>query len=337
MKYYRNFEVAQASEAASLNVMIDFIEQGFLAKDRGEVILPEKSSQIIDPVTQSRVNCMPCTASGIGYSGVKLVSVFPTNAELGKPNVSGMVLLLSSDDGSPVALLDAGHLTALRTALVGGIAAKYLAKSAPERIGFLGSGVEALMHLFVMARLFPTIRQVAVSSRKRSSEERFSAAVRRKFPQLDVIVCDGDYSRASKGSDIIVTAISGQEPLLKAAWCDPGAFYCHVGGIEDEYGVALKADKIVCDSWDGLKHRGSPTIAHMYSDGILTDNMIYAELVDLIAGRRKGRESDSEFIYFNSIGMALVDVYVSAFLVGQCDRLGLGVEFSVPDFDAFTL
>lgn len=335
MKYYRNFEVAQAAEASSLDAMIDYLEQGFLANDRGEVILPEKSSQIIDLATQSRVNCMPCTAPGIGYSGVKLVSVFPTNAEVGKPNVSGTILLLSSNDGAPVALLDAGYLTALRTALVGGIAAKYLAKPAPERIGLLGSGVEALMHLFVMTRLFPSIEQVVVSSRKRSSEKRFVLAVEQKFPQLNVRACGGDYSLAAKGSDIIVTAISGQVPLLKADWCDPGAFYCHVGGIEDEYGVALKADKIVCDSWGALKHRGSPTIAHMYRDGVLTDDMIYAELIDLIAGRKKGRASNSEFNYFNSIGMALVDVYASAFLVRECDRLGLGLELSTPSFDVF--
>ena len=335
MKYYRNFEIAQAAEATSIDALIDFLEQGFLACDRGEVILPEKSSQIIDTVTQSRVNCMPCTAPGIGYSGVKLVSVFPNNTEAGKPNVSGMVLMLSSDDGAPVALLDAGYLTALRTALVGGIAAKYLAKAAPVSVGLIGSGVEALMHLFVMARLYPSIREVAVSSRKRKSEERFVRAAKRRFPQLDVTICDGDYSLAAKGSDIIVTAISGQAPLLKADWCERGAFYCHVGGIEDEYGVALKADKIVCDSWEALKHRGSPTIAHMYRDGILTDDMIYAELVDLIAGRKKGRQTDSEFNYFNSIGMALVDVYASAFLIGECDRMGLGLELSSPCFDAF--
>lgn len=335
MKYYRNFEIAQAAETTALGSMVDFLEEGFLAHDRGEIILPEKSSQIIDPATQSRVNCMPCTAPGIGYSGVKLVSVFPTNAGTGKPNVSGMVLLLSSDDGSPVALLDAGYLTALRTALVGGIAAKYLAKSEPKRVGLLGSGVEALAHLFVMTELYPSINCVAVSSRMRSSEERFALTAKRKFPHLDVITCGGDYSLAAKDADIIVTAISGQTPLLKADWCDSGAFYCHVGGIEDEYAVALKADKIVCDSWGALKHRGSPTLAHMYHDGILTDDMVYAELVDLIAGRKKGRESDSEFNYFNSIGMALVDVYASAFLIRECDRLGLGTELNEADFDAF--
>ena len=335
MKYYRDFEIAQAAEDSSLEELIGFLERGFLSNDRGEVILPEKSSQIIDGDTQSRVNCMPCTAPDIGYSGVKLVSVFPTNAEIGKPNVSGMVLLLSSRDGTPRALLDAGYLTALRTALIGGMAARYLAKASPKRIGLLGSGVEAFMHLFVMTRLFPSIERVAVASRKHASEERFALAAERKFPHMGVEVCGGDYSLAAKGSDIIVTAISGQVPILKADWCDSGAFYCHVGGVEDEYGVALKADKIVCDSWEALKHRGSPTIAHMYHDGVLTDDMIHAELVDLIAGRKKGRESDLEFNYFNSIGMALVDVYASAFLIGECDRMGFGLELGSPGFNVF--
>lgn len=335
MKYYRDFEVAQAAENSPLAEMVDYLESGFLANDRGAVILPEKSSQVIDPAVQSRVNCMPCTAPEIGYSGVKLVSVFPTNAEEGKPNVSGMVLLLSTVDGSPLALLDAGYLTALRTALVGGIAAKYLAKQKPVRIGLLGSGAEALMHLFVMVRLFPSIEQVAVASRNPLNEIRFSRAAIRRHPQLKIEICESDYSRAAMGSDIIVTAISGQAPILKADWCNPGAFYCHVGGIEDEYGVALKADKIVCDSWEALKHRGSPTIAHMYREGILTDDMIYAELVDLIAGRKSGRETDREFNYFNSIGMALVDVYASAFLVERCDRMGLGIELDTSQFDLF--
>ena len=92
-------------------------------------------------------------------------------------------------------------------------------------------------------------------------------------------------------TDIIVTAISGQAPVLKARDVRAGMLYIHVGGWEDEYGVALKADKIVCDDWNASKHR-TQTICRMYKEGLLKDKDIYADLAEIIAGQKKGRESD---------------------------------------------
>lgn len=337
LRYLTNEDLARAASAADFKELLDCLRDGFQAYAEGDVILPEKASQILDERTQSRVNCMPCTDVSLGYSGVKLVSVFPENALEGKPNVSGLVVLLSAHDGAPVAVLDAGFLTSLRTALVGGLAARYLAVPQPAVLGLLGSGEEAFMHLYVMCKLFPSITECRVSSRKASSEERFRDAATRLFPHINIVCCDSDYEKAASGADIIVTAISGQVPLLKADWVKPGAFYCHVGGIEDEYAVAQKADKIVCDSWEALKHRGSPTISHMYRDGVLSDSDIYAELDELVCGKKPGRESDAEFIYFNSIGMAFTDLFVSAFLLNVCDELGIGQPMERSAFNAFEL
>ena len=90
-----------------------------------------------------------------------------------------------------------------------------------------------------------------------------------------------------------------------------GAFYCHVGGWEDEYEVPLKADKIVCDNRNALKHRGSPTLARLFEKGKLNDSDIYANLGELLAGSKPARENEQEFIYFNSIGLSFVDVAVA--------------------------
>lgn len=337
MRYYDNEELAKATLSADFFALFDCLKDGFKAYASGEVILPEKASQILDQRTQSRVNCMPCTVASLGYSGVKLVSVFPENTLKGKPNVSGLVVLLSAEDGSPVAVFDAGFLTCLRTALVGGLAAHYLAAKNPTTLGLLGSGEEAFMHFFVMSKLFPTIHECRVASRRTTSEQRFLNAAKQLFPEINVVCCDSEYERAATGADIIITAISAQVPLLKADWVKTGAFYCHVGGIEDEYDVAQKADKIVCDSWSALKHRGSPTISHMYHEGILSDSDIYAELDEIVTGKKVGRETDLEFIYFNSIGLAFTDIFVSAFLLKECEKLGLGQEMRIKAFNAFDL
>ena len=125
-------------------------------------------------------------------------------------------------------------------------------------------------------------------------------------------------------ADIIVTAVSCQSPLLKADAIKKGAYYCHVGGWEDEYEVPLKADKIVCDNWESLKHRGSPTIAKLYNQGFLKDEDIYSNIADIILGNKVGRESDQEFIYFNAIGLAFVDIALaySFYKTVEANKLG---------------
>lgn len=337
IRYYTNEDMAKAALSSDVLAMLDCLAQGFEAYDKGELILPEKTSQILVEANQSRVNCMPCTVPGLGYSCVKLVSVFPDNVKDGLPNVSGMILVLNSDNGTPVAVLDAGFPTALRTALVGSLGAKCLAVKQPKSIGMLGSGEEALMHLFVLAKLFPSVKFCRVASRNPDNEKRFASVASKLFPDLIITCCDSSYEKAARNVDIIVTAISGQVPLLKADWVKQGAFYCHVGGIEDEYDVALKADKIVCDSWEALKHRGSPTISHMYRDGVLADEDIYAELAEIVRGRKPGRETNEEITYFNSIGLAFTDVYMASFLITACDNFGLGQEFHSSPFTVFDL
>lgn len=116
---------------------------------------------------------------------------------------------------------------------------------------------------------------------------------------------------------------------------EKGAFYCHVGGWEDEYSVPLRADKIVCDDWASLKHRGSPTIARMYEEEILMDEDIYANLADIISGELPGRESDLEFNYFNSIGLSFVDVSVAYYIYQEVISKGFGKDWTIQNADTF--
>ena len=305
--------------------LLNLVSDAFISWKNDEIILPGKSSQIIDPTNQSRVNCMPCTMPKIGFSGVKLVSVFPDNPLYGLPNVSGALLLLDATNGTPVAVMGAEFITSLRTALVGALAARHLAPREPQEIALVGSGEQAFMHLVVLASLFPSLKSCRVASRTSESERRFIGRVCDHIPGLHLDACSSNYEAAVREADIVVTALSSQVPILKASWIKEGSLYIHVGGVEDEYGVAEKANKIVCDNWEALKHRGSPTISHMYSDGLLTDEDIYAELAEIIAGEKPGRESDSEFIYFNSIGLAFTDICVAAALYHQSEACGRGM------------
>lgn len=160
-------------------------------------------------------------------------------------------------------------------------------------------------------KILPNIDTCYVASRTPESEKRFIDCMKEKHPEVRFIGCNSDCSQAACNSDIVVTAVSCQKPLLRADAVRPGTYYCHVGGWEDEYEVPLKASKIVCDDWHALKHRGSPTLARMYRKGFLKDTDIYANLAEIVDGTKPGRENEQEITYFNSIGLSFIDVGIA--------------------------
>lgn len=323
IKFISQEDVAEIFKK-NVDALFDVIEDAFLKYLHGDVLFPDKISQIFDQKNQNRINCMPATILGNDMvCGMKWVSVFPTNASKGVQNVTGIMVLSELNKGFPIAVIDGTLATKVRTSGVGCVAAKYLAPSKVETIGIIGSGEEARMHFALLKHLFPTIKECRVSSRSEASEEAFIAQFKDITNDVTFLKCSNDSHKCASGADIIVTAISGQAPVLKANDITKGGLYIHVGGWEDEYEVALKAKKIVCDDWEASKHR-TQTICRMYKEGILKDHDIYANLSDLISGRKKGRESDDEFIYFNSVGLSYIDLNFANYIYKEAVNRGLG-------------
>jgi N-[(2S)-2-amino-2-carboxyethyl]-L-glutamate dehydrogenase len=132
------------------------------------------------------------------------------------------------------------------------------------------------------------------------------------------------------GADILVTATSAQAPMLKADWMQPGSFYSHVGGWEDEYAVARQCQKIVCDDWETVKHR-TQTLSRMYKDGELTDRDIHANLDEVVAGEKLGREAADERVYFNAVGLAFVDVAIGLAMYRRALEAGKGRQLTMQE------
>jgi len=116
------------------DAILDIIEDSFEKYLNGDIIMPEKISQIFDEKTQNRINCMPATLIKEKVCGMKWISVFPSNAAKGIQNVTGVILLSELETGFPIALIDGTLSTKMRTAAVGCIAAKYLAPSKVENM-----------------------------------------------------------------------------------------------------------------------------------------------------------------------------------------------------------
>ena len=198
------------------NGIFEIIEDSFKKFLNGEVIMPDKISQIFDEQSQNRINCMPATLIKDKICGMKWVSVFPSNAPKGVQNVTGVMLLSELETGFPIAFIDGTLSTKMRTAAVGCVAAKYLAPSKVEKVGIIGAGEEARMHFTLLKHLFPTIKECRVSSLNTEIEQGFIDKFKDIVPDVKFVTCNNDSYLCASGADIIVTAISGQSPVLKA-------------------------------------------------------------------------------------------------------------------------
>lgn len=305
---YLSQEIQLSSGCFDMQSAISTIEKALVAYENGRVLFPDKTVQIFDEELQSRINCLPATLLDEKVCGMKWVSVFPGNPKLfGLRNQSAAILLSSLETGFPIVFMEGTLCSNMRTAAIGSCAAKYLARKDSKVIGFIGAGEMARMHLVGLKTVLPQVSICKVSSRTEATENKFIEQMSPLYPDIEFIPCHSDYKKAAIDSDVIVTAISGQEPILHGDWCKKGAFYCHVAGWEDDEDTVMRADKIVCDCWEIVKHR-TQTISRLYKNGKIKDSDIYADLIDIIVGRKPGRESDDEFNYFNSVGLSYIDV-----------------------------
>ncbi len=314
------FDIRMAMEAAE-QAMMDF--------EQGEVLFPEKIVQIFNDETQERINCLPATFKNKKICGMKWVSVFPPNpVRHGIQNLSAVIILSEIECGFPIAFMEGTLCSNVRVGTMGALAAKYLARDDSRSIGFIGAGEQAKMHLIAMKTAVPSLERCSVAAKDTKEEDVFVSEMEKILPQMEFVKTGSDLEAATSDADIIVTATSAQAPLLKARWMKPGAFYSHVGGWEDEYAVAKQCDKIVCDDWETVKHR-TQTLSRMYKDGELTDDDIHGNLVDLIAGRKPGRERADERTYFNAVGLAYVDVAIALAMYNRASEAGMGQELQV--------
>ena len=306
-------------------------ESAMLAFQKNQILFPDKIVQIFNNETQERINCLPATLLNEKICGVKWVSVFPSNPQtFGVQNLSAVIILSEIERGFPIAFMDGTLCSNMRVGAMGGIAAKHFARQDSESIAFIGAGEQAKMHLIAMKTAVPAINECRVSAKYDHEETQFIDEMRRLFPNIRFSAANKNAQKAIEGADILVTATSTQAPLLKAAWVKPGTFYSHIGGWEDEYDVVRQSEKIVCDDWNTVKHR-TQTLSRMYKNGDLADEDIYANLVEVVAGKKSGRETAEERVYFNAVGLAYVDVAIAYAMYQRAKEAGTGRKFNIQE------
>ncbi|HET9783580.1 MAG TPA: ornithine cyclodeaminase family protein [Terriglobales bacterium] len=270
---------------------------------------------------QWRINGL-CAALGepARWLGMKWIASFPPNRRQGLPRASGLLVLNSADTGLPLAVMDATLLSAMRTGAITGLGVKLLAPAQARRAAIVGAGVQARTQALGLTTACPQLEEIAIVARR---PEAAAACVADCLRHWQLPVCVGSRQDLPQ-ADIVVTATTAESPVLSADEVKPGALTVQIAGHECSFELVAACDKIVCDDWETVKHRGLPTPARMHAAGLLGDARIHANLPQLLTGARPGRESEQERIHFAHIGLGLGDVAWGAAVYQQAQQRRLG-------------
>ena len=264
--------------------------------------------------------------------GMKIVTLFEGNAALGLDAVQGAVLLLDPSTGVPLALVEAGAVTELRTAAVSAVATDLLARSDAGDLAVLGAGVQGRAHLRSMAAV-RRLRRIRLWNRTRSRADDLAAAAASWDLGVPVEVVDTP-ADACAGADLICTTTSSPDPVLTADMVGRGAHINAVGAFrpttrELDTAVVVGARVFVDSVESALAEAGDLLIPG--DEGVLDPKThIVGEVGAVLAGEIGGRSSDDEVTLFESLGLAIEDIEAAAFVVDRARRTGDGREVPFP-------
>ena len=293
----------------SVDLMAE-IEAGFVAYSQGRAVVPPVGELIMEN-PPGEVHIKYGYLAGDDYYVIKIASGFFENSKFNLPTSNGMMLVFSQKTGTPEAmLLDEGYLTDIRTAVAGAIAAKYLAPSNVERIGIVGTGMQARLQLEYLAPV-TSCRDVLAWGRNAEKLDAYQQDMNEKGFAVSTTTDAGDIMTSC---NLIVTTTSAEDPIL--SWTDQIRRGTHISAVgsdtehkqELDAEILRRADLVVADSIPQNVVRGEIHQA-LKVDAIKEADLV--ELGSIIAGDAKGRESDDQITVADLTGVAVQDIQIS--------------------------
>jgi alanine dehydrogenase len=277
--------------------MLAALEAGFRAYSTGQASVPPRTAA---RAPAGLLGAMPGWVADGGFA-LKAVSVFPDNGARGLPTHQGVITLFDERDGSLLAVMDAEHITAMRTGGGAAVSTRVLARHDSTTLTILGAGVQGHSHLATvpLVRDFTTIR---VASRDRARASALAATDPR------CVVVDG-FEAAIRGADVVCCCTDTREPITRYEWFDPGTHVTSVGGT---FGPEIDPETVrkarVFVEWKGAAENPPPAGAHELQG---RDPATITEVGAVIAGLQPGRQNDAEITLYKSTGSGFEDAVVA--------------------------
>ncbi len=286
---------------------MEAIEAGFVAYSANQSVVPPVGELLMP---EGEVHIKYGYLKDDDYYVIKVASGFPGNIALGHSPNDGMMLLFSQRTGGAVAiLLDEGWLTEVRTAVAGAIVAKYMAPRAVERIGIVGTGIQARLQLEYLKPV-TACREVLVWGRGPEQVERYQAEMKSHGFDIETTL---DTADVGSRCNLIITATSAHTPVLTANQIRPGTHITAMGSDtphkqELDAGILAKADIVVADSIPQCLERGE--IYQALTAGAIQQDALL-ELGNVIAGNVVGRSTEQQITVADLTGVAVQDIQIA--------------------------
>jgi len=301
------------------------VERALEAQGRAQVVIEPRVHLVPHDSSVGHFNVLRGAVLPLGLAGVKVVGDFVNNYKIGLPSELAVLNLFDPDTGVPKAILDATSLTDMRTGAMTALGGKYLARKNSKVLGHIGARGTSYWNVRLLSHFFD-FEEIRVHSRRLESRKSFAERLSKDLGKR--VIATDTWEECVRGADIVVEAsrLPAPEPLLKTEWLEPGALVVPYGTMSAvELSLTDIMSKVVVDDW-GQCRKGLPYGAlrqHVDSDK-LNEHNLHAELGQIVAGLKPGRQSEAETILFWHRGLSLSDIALGHAMLEKAAVLGVG-------------
>jgi alanine dehydrogenase len=306
--------------------ILDAVEAALRAQGEGRTVLEPRVHLKPDPAVDGHFNVLRGVVLPLGLAGVKIVGDFHGNYRVGLPSELAILALMDPSTGQPRAIVDATGITEMRTGAVTALGARHLAPRGARVLGHVGARGTAYWNVRLLARVLE-LEEIRVHSRRPESRDAFAARLEADLGRP--VSVTADWESCVRGADVVVEAsrLEQPEPLLRTEWIKPGALVIPYGTMSAvELSLTSIMDKVVVDDWGQAGAGPFGALRRHVDQGLVTAETLHAELGQVVAGRRPGRESDDETILLWHRGLSTTDVALGHALLTKAERLGIGQQ-----------
>jgi len=309
--------------------ILDAVEAGLRAQGEGRTAIEPRMHLLPGRDAEGReirghFNVLRGYVAPLRLAGVKVVSDYVDNYKADLPSEMGLLDLFDPATGAPVAIVDAAGLTDMRTGAVTALGAKYLARRDSRVLGHIGARGTAYWNVRLLDRLFD-FAEIRVHSRRPESRDAFAERLARDLGKR--VVATSDWESCVRGADIVVEAsrLEQPAPMLHTAWIQRSAFVVPYGTMSAvDLSITDIMDKVVVDDWGQCRTGMFGALRAHVDAGKLSAATLHAELGEIVAGKKPGRERDDETILLWHRGLSLSDIALAAAMLDKARRVGVG-------------
>ena len=301
---------ADIAKNLTMQETIDTVEEAFREYAKGNVVLPTRST-IMVPKYNGSISFMPSYLTELDAQATKIISIYPDNRAKGLPTTVAWIVVNDPKTGMVKAFMDATYLTAMRTGAISGVAAKYLAPKDAKTVAIFGAGVQGRTQTWAACTV-RDIEKVYVYDLYPEARKKFAEDMSKQLG-IEVIPAESGED-ACKDADIVLTATTSPKPVIKREWLKERVHVSAIGAFYPDWReldtATVAESKLVIDDREGIELEAGDILIPI-KEGAFTWDHVYAELKELVSGKKEGRTDEDTITVFKSVGIAIQDSSVA--------------------------